>query len=39
MKKSQANKTKNIGTKVFALALAALMIFGALAGSLIYIFS
>ena len=39
MKKSQANKMKNIGAKVFAMALAAIMIFGALAGSLIYIFS
>ena len=39
MKKTQANKMKNVGAKIFALALAAIMIFGALAGSLIYIFS
>ena len=39
MKKTQKDKIKNIGIRVFATVMAAVMILGAVAGALISIFA
>lgn len=39
MKRSQKNKVKTVGVRIFASVLAVIMILGSVAGALIYIFS